>query len=186
MFGFWKNPPDEVSDKQDIKDLIDKPYSKWEKAYLWVKDGDAITKKEDIIICAESIYSAFLYYDAFKSDMFLYEVEALFGWLHDLWRFNGKCAKKVKNPRKLNWDEFKNILFECYSSIESKSDFKKARKLGYKDFAFLKYCAIVTESGETEDFARITYKPGKEQIEKFKLLSRENVSRDNMIYLLTK
>ena len=70
MFGFWKNPPDEVSDKQDIKDLIDKPYSKWEKAYLWVKDGDAITKKEDII-CAESIYSAFLHYDPFKSDMFL-------------------------------------------------------------------------------------------------------------------
>lgn len=189
MFDFYRKTSKDIQQKQDYKDLAFGE-RKWEKAYLWIKDGDLITDKEEWTTCISSIYGAFDSpngHNAFKEDMFLYEVDALCRkWEYILWSFYGKHADKVKNYRKLNWDEFKDVLFRLYPSVESKSDFKTARKLGYDNFAFLKYCAAVIELGETEDFARITYKPGIDHIKKLKMLHRENVSRDNMIYLLTK
>lgn len=188
MFNFWRGKVDDIPQKQDddlFKNL------EWVKVYLWVKDGGVTIDEDGTIACISSIYGAFGDYgerhNVFKSDMMLYEANALCRkyelYLYNLYR---KYAYEVKGLRKLKWSEFKDVLFKRYSSIESKSDFKKARELGYDNFAFLKYCNIAKKLGYSENFAKLTYRPGKEQIQKLELLASENVSRDNMIYFLTK
>lgn len=96
-------------------------------------------------------------------------------------------TKSITLGRKLEWDEIKNDIFQYFSMIENKKEYKEAIKLGYEVFARKKFTLKAIELGHSEIFAKVAYRRrlnDRELYDKMIALNKEGVSKDLIAYLM--
>lgn len=95
-------------------------------------------------------------------------------------------AHKAKPLRKIRTKEIFKEAKKYYSMIETLDEFKKARKLGsYYKFCYMKYSKCAMDLGYSEEFARLTFRVGKEQMNKLISMTKEGMPKNEIIMLLT-
>ena len=94
-------------------------------------------------------------------------------------------AYKAKPLRKIKTKEIFKESKKYYSVIETLDEFKKARKLGsYYKFCYMKYSKCATGLGYSEEFARLTFRAEKKQMDKLISMTKEGLSKNEILMLL--